>query len=312
MRGGAAVAGAELADEATISHGRLHDGDSPARGLALGTRWLGVGLGSIIAVITLSLALTGQIGLYINPEASWWAISMSIVLLIGAVATCAVPITGHAHGHTHGDDAHTHRDAPGHPAHDHTDHAHPAHDRAATHDHSHDLPPRAPIAVTLTVAGGVIASGFVVAALALPPAALSTELALSRATGVPVQLASSSTLTLATSGDTSSFGVGEWSAVLATSTDPSAYAGDTATLTGFTGPGLDDDQLALTRLVIVHCVIDAQAASIPVAAPEWQSDIGVGEWVEIVGTFVQDDSGSLVLEPTSLSPIAAPADPYEY
>lgn len=272
-----------------IADGVVHDAESPRRGLALGTRWLGVGLAACIAVVTLGLAVTGRIGLYVNPDASWWAVSMSIVVLLGAIASCAVPISGHHHGHD------------------------PADATPDDHDHDHDeLPPRAPAAVVLTVIGGVAASVFVVAALALPPASLSAELALARSSGVPPQLASSATLALASSGDTSDFGIGEWSAVAATTTDPSAFAGDAATLEGFVGPGATDDGFALTRLVIVHCVIDAQAASVAVAAPGWSEDLAVGQWVQVAGAFAQDASGSLVFEPASITPIDEPGDPYEY
>ena len=70
---------------------------------ALGTRWLGVGLAAIIAVVTVSLALTGDLDLYINPDSSWFAVSMAVLLLVGAVASFALPLGAEAeHGHEHG------------------------------------------------------------------------------------------------------------------------------------------------------------------------------------------------------------------
>ena len=43
----------------------------------VGARWLGVGLAAALAVVTLSLAVTDRLGLYINPESTWFAVSMA-------------------------------------------------------------------------------------------------------------------------------------------------------------------------------------------------------------------------------------------
>jgi hypothetical protein len=70
-----------------------------------------VGLASALAVVTLGLWATGRIGLYINPDAAWWAVSMSILLLVLGVASCAVPISRDEHDHADEDgraDGHDH------------------------------------------------------------------------------------------------------------------------------------------------------------------------------------------------------------
>jgi len=284
-----------VADHATHV---LRESSSPARGRALGTRWLGVGLAACVAVVTLGLAVTGRIGLYINPDAAWWAVSMSIVVLIGAIASCAVPVTGHTHHHAEHD---AHAEGVEEPV-----------PEPVPEPEPDELPRRSAPAVVATVVGGTVASAFVVCSLVLPPASLSAELALSRSSGGAPQLASSATLALASSGDTSAFGIGDWASVIATTTDPSSFVGDTATLTGFVGPGEGDDDFWLTRLVIVHCVIDAQAASVPVADAGWSDRFDVGQWVEVTGTFTQDSAGALVLEPVSVAAVSEPGDPYEY
>lgn len=303
-----------LEEQPEIFGGELHDADSPARGLALGTRWLGAGLAAIIAVVTLGLALTGRIGLYINPDSAWWAVGMAVVLLIGAVASCTVPLTGRGHHHSAVDAADA-VDAAA-PAVSHwRGHDHDEYDDHGDHDHGHDhdeLPRRSPLAVGFTVAGGVLASVFVVAALVLPPASLSAELALSRSAGAPPQLASSATLELAGAGDTTEFGVGEWASVIATTTDPASFAGDSASLRGFVAPADDGEGIRLARLVVVHCVIDAQTAAVPVANLELPENLEVGQWIEVDGTFALGDDGTLVLEPVSVTPIDEPEDPYEY
>ena len=263
--------------------------------MALGTRWLGVGLATALAVVTIGLWATGQIGLYINPDAAWWAVSMAIVCVVGAVWSCTVPIS-----------------------------------RDGEHDHEHEVPMvpstssrtegsgewleprRRPVALITTGIGAVLASGLVVLAVVLPPASLSAELALARSSGAPPVLSTSATLALATSDDTSTFGIAEWASLLSTTTDPARFVGEKATLTGFVGPDGDGKGFALTRLVIVHCVIDAQAANVPVAELAGGENLAPGQWVEVEGEFVRDDGGALVLQPSSVTPIDEPGDPYEY
>ncbi|WP_458040062.1 MULTISPECIES: TIGR03943 family putative permease subunit [Bacteria] len=169
-----------------------------------------------------------------------------------------------------------------------------------------------PVALIATGVGAVLASGLVVLAVVMPPASLSAELALARSSGAPPVLSTSATLALATSDDTSAFGIAEWASLLSTTTDPARFVGEKATLTGFVGPDGDSDGFALTRLVIVHCVIDAQAANVPVAELAGGEDLSPGQWVEVEGEFVRDDGGALVLQPASVTAIDEPGDPYGY
>lgn len=245
----------------------------------IGTRWLGVGLAAVLAVVTISLAVTGRLALYINPDSTWFAVSMAVVALVGAVASFALPLGAEAdHGHDHGADDHG-------------------------HDHA-----RHPAAAAATVVGGVAASGVVVLTLVLPPASLSAELAMSRDVGAPPLFAGADAVTLAATGDTSSFGVGEWAAVFATATDPDAFDGDPIELTGFVTPG-EDGAFDLTRLVITHCVIDAQPASIPVAG---QDVPDTGQWVTVTGTVSSTSDGRLEIDAESVELVDEPEDPYEY
>ncbi len=256
------------------------------------TRWLGVGLASVLAVVTLGLAVTDRLGLYINPDSTWFAVGMSVVVLIGAALSFALPLGQEAdHGHDHG----TAADAP---------HAH-----EAESDHVHPDPSPHPVALAVTVAGGVAASGFVLLTLVLPPASLSAELAMSRDVGAPPLFAGADAVTLAATGDTASFGVGEWATVFATATNPDAFDGDAVTLTGFVTPGDGGAGFDLTRLVITHCVIDAQPASIPIAASD---SFETGQWVTISGTVSSTADGRLQIDAASVEAIDEPGDPYEY
>ena len=59
---------------------------------SVATRWLGVGLASALAVVTIVLALTDRLALYISPSSNWFAIPMAVLLLVGAVASFALPL----------------------------------------------------------------------------------------------------------------------------------------------------------------------------------------------------------------------------
>lgn len=258
-----------------------HSDQSSTRARALGSRWLGIGLAALVAVVTLGLGLTGRLTLYISPESVWFACAAAVVTLAGAIWSCTLPLGEEGdHGHDHGD-------------------AHQA-DAAPT--------PRRTLAVAGTVTGGVIASGVVVAALVLPPASLSVELAMSRVGEQTALFAGADDVTLGVA-DTTTFGVGDWASVFATATNTAAYDGKTVTLTGFVTP-TDADGVNLTRLVITHCVIDAQPATLPVTIDAGEFD--TGQWVEVEGTVKADADGSLHVEPTTVTPIDEPQDPYEY
>lgn len=244
------------------------------------TRWLGVGLAAILAAVTLSLGVTGRLGLYVNPESSWFAVSMAVLVLVGAVASFALPLGAEEHhGHDHGEE---------HGAED-------GHRRSA-------------LGLAATASGAVVASFVAIATLVLPPASLSAELAMSRDVGAPPLFAGADVVTLAATGDTASFGIGEWSAVFATATNPEAFDGDDVTLTGFVTEGAAG--FGLTRLVITHCVIDAQTATLPVEASGPAFD--TGQWVTVQGTVRSMPDGRLVIDASSVEAIDEPADPYEY
>ena len=262
------------------------------------TRVLGVGLAAALAAVTLVLAVTGRLGLYINPDSSWFAVSMAILALVGTVVSFALPLGAEAdHGHDHG-----HAPAPAHGSPAHAEHEHEA-TTGADHDHHRTgvLP------ATAAAVGGILAVGIVATIVITPPAALSAELAMSRDTGAPPLFQGADDIALAAMGDTSSFGIGEWASVFATTTNPEAFDGNPVALTGFVTPA-DDGGFQLARLVITHCVIDAQSASIPISATDAPA---TGAWVTITGT-VRDVDGRLQVRPASIEAIDEPKDPYEY
>lgn len=269
-----------------------HTSDAGARRHALGSRWLGIGLATVVAVVTLGLGLTGRLTLYISPESIWFACAAAVVTIAGAIWSCALPLGAegdHDHGHDHG-------------------HASAADDTAGTDAEAAPSSPRRALATAGTVAGGVVASGVVVAALVLPPASLSVELAMSRVGEQTALFAGADDVTLGVA-DTATFGVGDWASVFATATNTAAYDGKTVTLTGFVTP-TGDDEVSLTRLVITHCVIDAQPATVPVTIDAGEFE--TGQWIEVEGTVKADADGALHVEPTTVTAIDEPGDPYEY
>ncbi|WP_349310913.1 TIGR03943 family putative permease subunit [Microbacterium sp. MM2322] len=250
-------------------------------------RMLGVGAVASIAALTIALALTDRLSLYINPESSWFAVSMAVLALIGSVLSVLLPLgAAEDHGHDHGD-------APA----------------PAEHDHAHHPDPRTArqlVGTAATIAGGVLALGVAGTMLAVPPATLSAELAASRNTGAAPLFQGADTVALAITGDTASFGIGDWASVFATATDPEVFDGTEISLTGFVARG--QGGFDLTRLIITHCVIDAQPASLPVAADDIPSN---GQWVTVTGT-IRDVDGQLQVKAASVKPVDQPKDPYEF
>lgn len=244
-----------------------------------------MGLATVVSIVTLGLGVTGRLTLYISPESVWFACAAAVVTLAAAIWSCTLPLGAESdHGHDHGH-GHDHADAEGEP---------PSARRA--------------LATAGTVTGGVIASGVVIAALVLPPASLSVELAMSRAGEQTALFAGADDVTLGVA-DTSTFGVGDWASVFASATNTAAYDGKAVSLTGFVTPA-DADGVNLTRLVITHCVIDAQTATLPVTIDAGEFE--TGQWVQVEGTVKADADGRLHVDPTSVQPIDEPGDPYEY
>ena len=277
-----------------------------------------MGIASILAVATLGLWATGRLGLYINPSSNWFAVPMAVLVLVGAVLSFTLPAGAEAdHGHDHGHGAHpvvergrAQRDR---------DEAASAgvsgvssRSARSTAGGSARATAGARRIAGAAIAGtaGAAASVVALAILLVPPASLSAEIAQSRDTGTPPLFAGADTVALATRGDTAQFGVGEWASVFATATNPESFEGDPVTLTGFVSRARSDD-FRLTRMVITHCVIDAQPASVPVRAASL-AKLGTGAWVRVTGTVRSTASGALEIDATDVRRIAEPKDPYEY
>jgi len=306
-------------------------------------------------VVTLGLAVTGRLALYINPSSNWFAIPMAVLLLVGAGLSFLLPLGAEEdHGHDHGHGPSPTPAPAAVPAHDRDRQIHmklskehqtagslmstrqthvnlplraastratagpqqaPAEHTPAEHAPTRQTPTRhtpartgRPAAV-LAATGGAAASLVALSILLLPPASLSAEIAQTRDVGAAPLFAGADAVNLAVHGDTTAFGVGDWASVFATATNPDAFVGDTVTLTGFVTPG-GHGTFDLTRLVITHCVIDAQPASVPITAAQKAPATGV--WVSVSGTVRSTASGTLQIDAAKVTRIAEPEDPYEY
>ena len=93
------------------SHSHSHTSADPAlRRRSLTGRWLGVGLASVLAVTTLALAATGRLDLYLNPDSTWFAVGMAIIVLVGAALSFTLPLGAEDDAHAH--EGHEHRRSP--------------------------------------------------------------------------------------------------------------------------------------------------------------------------------------------------------
>ncbi|MFK4788378.1 TIGR03943 family putative permease subunit [Microbacterium sp. ZW T5_56] len=301
---------------------------------AIDSRWLGVGLASLVCVITVGLAVTGRLAMYVNPDGAWFTVGMAVLGLLAAAGSFALPLGAEQeHGHDHGD-GHDHAHEGDHTPDHHHAPAEPAPlTRAQLRAQSQPVAPAAPSATlrsvpaspnlrrrmsgVAAVTGGVLATAVMVPALLLPPAALSAQLAMERDLGAPPLFGGADVVALATTADAAKFGVGDWAAAFAATSNPAVLAGTPVNLVGFVAPAADgSDDIRLTRLVVTHCVIDAQPAAVTVsvqaATTTIDTDLSTGQWVKVTGTVEQSGNGVLLIQPTAVTPIDQPTDPYEY
>jgi putative membrane protein len=260
-------------------------------------RWQGILLALIGIVATLWLAVTDQLGLYIHPGTSWFAIVMAI---IGALLVTA------AFAFTPLDDEHAgEADAPA-----------PAPD-AGVHEHERETPPSTRATSIRAGLAAVIVVGATLAFLVLPPATLTSATAAQRSINSETSTLDQSAPTLV-GGDTSQFTVKDWAVLLRQNPDAEYFADKSIDLMGFVSPSPadPDNVFYITRFIVTHCAIDAQPVGVPVYLPGWQEKYEADEWVEASGAFVPNPAGSstlpLLMEPAELTVIEQPDQPYVF
>lgn len=233
-----------------------------------------------MAAITLWLAYSGQLVLYIHPRYIVFTVTMAIV----AVVLSVLAVT-------------TRRD----------------HD-----DEREGTPPRRRERMLgLTAAG--IAGLFTLGMVVIPPATLSTATAQQREVNATAST-DTADLEQASTADADAiarFTVREWSSVLRQTSDLAFFDDKPATaLLGFVTPDADDpdNMFYVSRFVVTCCAVDAQPLGVPVYLPGWQSTLESGDWIEVSGPFVSNPSRSstqaIVIEPDTVEAVEQPREPY--
>jgi putative membrane protein len=246
-------------------------------GWALVVRWRGIALAAVAIVVTLWLAATGQLILYIHPRYVVFTAIMGVIALALVVASFAV-----RHGHSHDD--------------------------APTRGQKVATIAGAVVTIVLAVAMIVVPPATLSSATAI-----QRDVGSASATGTGQTVAGVSSASAAAF---AKFTVSDWSSLLRQTSDPAFYTGKPADVVGFvTSDSTDPANLFyLTRFVITCCAVDAQPIGVPVYLPDWKQKYPQNTWLRLTGSFVSDpstkSSEQIALEPAKVAKIAKPKQPY--
>ncbi len=245
--------------------------------------WRGVLLSGVGAAATIWLTLTGQLNLYIHPRYFVFTAVMAGITVVAVVVALLLPRQRD----------HAHEDEP--------------EDEPARPRRFQSL--RARLAVAVSVVAIAVT---VVGLLAIPPRALSPQLAASRGADPTTVAAQSASIKLA-SADASTFTVKDWAVLLAQGASEDYITAASPSVNGFIIAG-DDGSFTLARYLITCCAVDAQPIGVTIASPDWKSKYQDGEWVQVAGRFVPDSSAASgwAIQPSTITAIDAPSDPYVY
>jgi len=267
----------------------------------LQSRWRGLALSLIGVVAIVWLALSGQLGLYIHPRYYEFTVVMAVIAGVVVIAAFAVVPRAPDDEHDHGDDQGEH---------EHGD-----------HEHGPASSPRRFGALWMS-ATAVLIAATVVALLVIPPATLTSATVDQRDLNASAALTDQGTAADAPTdlvgSDTDAFTVKDWASLLRQGAGEEYFAGKTATLTGFVTPDSadPDNVFYIARFVVTCCAVDAQPVGVPVYLPDWQKTYGIDTWVTATGGFGANPSTSssqaIVLDPTEITPVDQPAEPYVY
>lgn len=240
-------------------------------------RWRGLGLAAVAIVVTLWLAATGQLILYIHPRYVVFTAIMGVIALALLVASFAV-----RHGHSH--------------------------DETPTRGQKIATVVGAAVSITLAVAMIVVPPATLSSATAI-----QRDVGAASAAGTSQTVAGVSSASAAAF---AKFTVSDWSSLLRQTSDPAFYTGKPADVVGFvTSDSTDPANLFyLTRFVITCCAVDAQPIGVPVYLPDWKQKYPQNTWLKLTGTFVSDpstkSSEQIALVPASARKTPKPKQPY--
>jgi uncharacterized repeat protein (TIGR03943 family) len=152
--------------------------------------------------------------------------------------------------------------------------------------------------------------------LLVPAHPLGSAAVASRSSGTAVvSVRSGAQAVSALSTDTSRWTLLDWTLAFDRTPDVQTLAGKPVSLTGFVAPGdggLGTGYLTVARFVIVCCVADGNAVTLPV---KWDTPLSRDTWVQVTGTVAVGSAGGKptpYIAATSVQPIPQPGQPYLY
>lgn len=263
----------------------------------------GIILMAISVVVTLWLAFTNQLVLYIHPRYIAFTVIMALFGLVLVIASVR-----------------SRRRADDHAGHDvdHSGHDHTVGNDAVAHAQ------RAPLGRTarvIAVTGTALTLAVAGTLLVLPPATLSAATADQRdinSTALSTETTSVADVTSSSDAAFAKFTVLDWASLLRQTSDQSFYDGKPVDVVGFISAAPDDPEnvFYVSRFIITCCAVDAQPVGLPVYLPDWQNSFAIDDWVGVSGGFVSNpSSGSGVpisLVPEDIAVVERPAEPYLY
>lgn len=109
----------------------------------------------------------------------------------------------------------------------------------------------------------------------------------------------------------------EWTRTLNVYPEPDTYAGQKAKVQGFVvyPKDLPEQYFLISRFVITCCAADVYPVSLPVKVSQGRSAYPRDQWLEVEGQMSTEEINGkriLAIQPSKLTPIPAPQNPYEY
>lgn len=242
-------------------------------------RWRGIVIIAIMASVTLWLAASGRLVLYIHPRYIVFTVIMAVIAVVASVAAVA---------------------------------SSRRHD-----DEGMPVPSRSSRVIGLVAAG--VAAAFTVGMVVIPPATLSTATAQQREINATASddAETLAVATAADATTVANFTVREWSTVLRQTSDLTFFDGKPATgLLGFVTPDADDPEslFYVSRFSVTCCAVDAQPLGVPVYLPGWAELYPPDSWVRVSGAFESNPSRSsptpIVIVPDAVEAVDQPSEPY--
>lgn len=242
-------------------------------------RWQGLALMTVSIVVSLWLAATGQLILYIHPRYIFFTVVLAVIGLAFVVASF-LPRGSHDHEEP------------------------PSGSRAVMSG----------IATAVTLA---LAATLMILPPATLSSATADQRVIN-STGVRTDGASVDDVASASDAAVASFSVLDWASLLRQTSDVAFYDGKPASMVGLVTRHPDDPEnmFYLSRFVITCCAVDAQPVGVPVYLENWESTFGVDQWVAVDGGFganpSRESTQPIALLPDDIQVTEQPTEPYLY